>query len=146
MLGALPPYAGAVGVRWDTATYFVGSLFFTTAAFLTYREAVDAGPLKDNPSRRRVLVFQPRRIDWWASAVQLAPTLLNLLGSIAFGVSAVASYVIPATGELRDAERANLGTLVGAICFLIGALLLLPERTEEIDPDAASGGERPARP
>ena len=73
-------------------------------------------------------------------------TLLNLLGSIAFGVAAVASYVIPATGELRDAERANLGTLVGAICFLIGALLLLPERTEEIDPDAASGGERTARP
>ena len=178
-------------------------------AFLTYREAVDAGPLGDNPSRRRVLVFQPRRIDWWASAVQLVGTLyfnvstgaamianlaaqaedryvwrpdavgslcflvasalawyevchrwiawrprewswwitlLNLLGSIAFGVAAVASYVIPATGELRDAARANLGTLVGAICFLIGALLLLPERTEEIDPDAAPGGERPARP
>ena len=56
------------------------------------------------------------------------------------------SYVIPATGVVRDAGRANLGTLVGAICFLIGALLLLPERTEEIDPDAAPGGERPARP
>ena len=40
----------------------------------------------------------------------------------------------------------GLYTLVGAICFLIGALLLLPERTEEIDPDAAPGGERPALP
>src|SRR5689334_23477226 len=59
-LGALPPYADAVGIHWDTATFFVGSLFFTTAAFLTYREAVDAGPLKDNPSQRRVLVFQPQ--------------------------------------------------------------------------------------
>ena len=46
-------------------------------------------------------------------------------------MSAVASYVIPATGELRNAERANLGTLVGAVFFLIGALLLLPERTED---------------
>jgi hypothetical protein len=36
----------------------------------------------------------------------------------------------PATGQLRNADRANLGTLVGAVCFLIGALLL-PERTEE---------------
>ena len=32
-------------------------------------------PSADNPSRRRVLVFQPRRIDWWASAVQLVGTL-----------------------------------------------------------------------
>jgi hypothetical protein len=194
--GALPSYAVAVGVRWDTATFFVGSLFFTAAAFLTYREAVDAAPAAQNPSRRRVLVFQPRRIDWWASAVQLAGTLyfnvstgaamqvdlavqsadryvwrpdaigsicflvasalawievchgwiawrprswawwitlVNLLGSIAFGVSAVAGYIVVATGELRNAERANLGTLVGAGFFLIGALLLLPERTEATD-------------
>lgn len=194
VLGALPSYATAAGVRWDSATFFLGSLFFTSAAFLTYREAVDAAPATDNPSGRRVLVFQPRRIDWWASAVQLAGTLyfnvstgmamrvdlaaqsadryvwrpdavgstcflvasalawyevchgwvawrprswawwitlVNLLGSIAFGVSAVASFVIPATGELRNAERANLGTLVGAVCFLVGAVLLLPERTED---------------
>ena len=175
-------------------TFFLGSLFFTSAAFLTYREAVDAAPVGENPSHRRVFVFQPRRIDWWASAVQLAGTLyfnvstgaamqvdlvvqtadryvwrpdvigsicflvasalawfevchgwiawrprswswwitlVNLLGSIAFGVSAVASYVIPATGALRDAAQANLGTLVGAMLFLVGALLLLPERTED---------------
>jgi len=190
----MPGYASTVGARWDTVTFFVGSLFFTTAAFLTYREAVDAAPQAQNPQRRRFFVYQPRRIDWWATAVQLVGTLYfnvstavamqadlstqtadqhvwrpdaigsicflvasamawfevchgwiawrprvwswwitltNLLGSIAFGVSAVASYVIPATGELRNAERANLGTLVGAVCFLIGALLLLPERTEE---------------
>jgi peptidoglycan/LPS O-acetylase OafA/YrhL len=59
------------------------------------------------------------------------PSLANLLGSVAFGVSAVAGYISPATGQLRNADRANLGTLVGAVCFLIGALLLLPERTEE---------------
>jgi hypothetical protein len=196
VLGALPSYAAAVGVRWDSVTFFLGSLFFTSAAFLTYREAVDAAPVAENLSRRRVFVFQPRRIDWWASAVQLAGTLyfnvstgaamqvdlvvqsadryvwrpdvigsicflvasalawfevchgwiawrprswswwitlVNLLGSIAFGVSAVASYVIPATGALRDAAQANLGTLVGAMLFLVGALLLLPERTEEIE-------------
>jgi hypothetical protein len=194
VLGAVPWYPAAVGVHWDTATFFVGSLFFTSAAFLTYREVVGAASAAQNPSRRRVFVFQPRRVDWCASAVQLVGTLyfnistavamlvnlavqtadryvwrpdaigsicflvasglawfevchgwiawrprtwswwitlVNLLGSIAFGVSAVASYVIPATGELRNAERANLGTLVGAVFFLIGALLLLPERTED---------------
>lgn len=199
-LGALPGYAGAVGVRWDTVTFFVGSLFFTSAAFLTYREAVDASPATQNPSDRRLFVYQPRRIDWWATAVQLVGTvyfnvstaaaiqvnlsaqaadqhvwrpdaigsicflvasalawyevchgwvawrprvwawwiaLANLLGSVAFGVSAVASYVIPASGELRNAERANLGTLVGAVFFFVGALLLLPERTEETDAQGA---------
>ena len=55
----------------------------------------------------------------------------RLPGSVAFGVSAVAGYINPSTGQLLNAERSNLGTLVGALCFLAGALLLLPERTEE---------------
>ena len=193
-LGAVPGYASAVGARWDAATFFIGSLFFTAAGFLTYREAVDAGPRTPGSARRHFFVFQPRRIDWWATVVQLAGTLwfnistgnalredlsaqaahqhvwrpdavgsicflvasalawfevchgwaawrprswswwitlANLVGSVAFGVSAVAGYINPATGQLHNAERSNLGTLIGAVCFLIGALLLLPERTKE---------------
>jgi hypothetical protein len=195
-LGAVPGYASAVGARWDNVTFFIGSLFFTSAAFLTYREAVDAAPPAVNPAHRRFFVYQPGRIDWWATGVQLVGTLyfnvstgaavqtdlsaqaahqhvwrpdfigsacflvasglawfevchgwaawrprswgwwitlVNLLGSVAFGVSAVASYINPATGQLRNAERANLGTLVGAVCFLVGAVLLLPERTHDAD-------------
>jgi hypothetical protein len=193
-LGALPGYASAAGTRWDAVTFFIGSLFFTSAGFLAYREAVDAGPQVPSARRRRFFVFQPRRIDWWATAVQLAGTLYfnvstgnamrvdltakaasqhvwrpdavglicflvaialawfevchgwgawrprswswwitlaNLIGSVAFGVSAVAGYINPATGQLHNAERSNLGTLIGAVCFFAGALLLLPERTEE---------------
>ncbi len=196
-LGAVPGYASAVGTRWDSVTFFIGSLFFTSAGFLTYREAVDAGPRAPGAARRRFFVFQPRRIDWWATAVQLAGTvyfnvstgnalrvdltaqaanehvwrpdavgsicflvasalawfevchgwaawrprtwswwitLANLIGSVAFGVSAVAGYINPATGQLHNAERSNLGTLIGAVCFFAGALLLLPERTEEASP------------
>jgi hypothetical protein len=194
-LGAVPGYASAVGARWDAVTFFIGSLFFTTAGFLTYREAVDAGPQAQNPTHRRFFVFQPGRIDWWATAVQLAGTLYfnvstgnavradlsaqaahqhvwrpdavgsvcflvasalawfeachgwaawrprswswwitlaNLVGSVAFGVSAVAGYINPDTGQLLNAERSNLGTFIGAVCFFAGALLLLPERTEDI--------------
>ena len=196
-LGAVPGYATAVGARWDAVTFFIGSLFFTAAGFLTYREAVDAGPPAQNPTHRRFFVFQPRRIDWWATAVQLAGTLyfnvstgnavradlsaqaahqhvwrpdavgsvcflvasalawfevchgwaawrprswswwitlLNLVGSVAFGVSAVAGYINPDTGQLLNAERSNLGTFVGALCFFAGALLLLPERTGDASP------------
>jgi hypothetical protein len=194
-LGSVPGYASAVGDRWDTVTYFVGSLFFTSASFLSYREAVDAAPAALNPDHRRFFVYQPGRIDWWATAIQLVGTvyfnvstgvamaadlsartahqhewrpdavgsicflvssvlawyevchgwiawrprswswwitLANLIGSIAFGVSAVAGYINPVTGQVHNAGRANTQTLVGAVCFLIGAVLLLPERTEEV--------------
>ena len=69
---------------------------------------------------------------WWIGAA-------NMLGSVAFGVSAVAAYVVPADGDVRNAELSNLGTLVGAICFLIGAILLLPTKPA---PDTARGGTR----
>lgn len=206
-LGVVPAYASAVGSEWDNATFFVGSLFFTTAAFLAYREAVDAAPRARNPGRRRVFVWQPGRIDWWATGVQLIGTLFfnistgvatianlsaqtehrhvwrpdalgsvcflassvlawyetchgwaawrpqrwswwitlaNLVGSAAFGVSAVAAYVNPVTGQIRDVDRADLGTLIGAVCFLVGAVLLLPERTEDARGHAvAPAGPRP---
>jgi hypothetical protein len=74
-LGALPPYASVVGARGDNVTFFIGSLFFTTAAFLTYREAVDASSPAQNPGHRRFFIYQPRRIDWWATAVQLVGTV-----------------------------------------------------------------------
>jgi hypothetical protein len=48
-------------------------------------------------------------------------------------LSAVAGYVNPVTGHVHNAIRADTQTLIGAVCFLIGAtLLLLPERTEEV--------------
>ena len=194
-VGSVPGYASAVGSVWDTVTYFVGSLFFTAASFLSYREAVDASPGELNPAHRRLFVYQPGRIDWWATAVQLAGTvyfnistglamvtdlsaqaahqhvwrpdaigsvcfllssalawyeachgwvawrprsyswwitLANMIGSIAFGISAVAGYINPVTGQVHDAARANTQTLIGAVCFLIGAVLLLPERTQEV--------------
>jgi hypothetical protein len=54
--------------------------------------------------------------------------VLNLVGSVAFGISAIASYVKP-NGQLVSLALTNLGTFVGAVCFLVGGLLLLPERT-----------------
>jgi YrhK-like protein len=191
-LGAVPGYVEAVGSRPDSITFFVGSLFFTCAGFLQYRESVDAGSKLSSRGLGKVFVWRPGQIDWWASGIQLIGTLyfnvstgdavrvdltaqaahqhlwrpdavgsicflvasglawfevchgwmawsptsiswritaLNLVGSIAFGVSAVAGYIVPSTGQIRNVELSNLGTFVGALCFLVGAVLLLPERT-----------------
>jgi hypothetical protein len=41
----------------------------------------------------------------------------------------------------ENAARANTQTLIGAVCFLIGALLLLPERTEQVSGQSAEPSE-----
>jgi hypothetical protein len=196
-VGAAPGYVDAAGVAIDAVTFFVGSLFFTVAAGLQYLEVANApapssaGAVKQ---RWRLLCWAPQRVEWWATLVQLAGTLLfnlstynalhenlstseanrlvwrpdalgsicflvasglawaeageglwswrprdlswritalNLAGSIAFGASAVASHIVPATDQPRNVALMNLGTFVGAICFLAGAILLLPERTHQ---------------
>jgi hypothetical protein len=65
-LGAVPGYASAVGIDVDAVTFFIGSLFFTSAGFLQFREVVDSGP--DGPPHgwQRVFSYRPDRIDWWA--------------------------------------------------------------------------------
>lgn len=56
---------------------------------------------------------------------------LNLLGSVAFGVAAIASLIEPASGEEISARVANGGTALGGFCFLIAALALMPEASAE---------------
>jgi hypothetical protein len=58
----------------------------------------------------------------------------NLAGSIAFGLSAVTSLVEPSTQEPVSAGITNAATAVGALCFLAGAVMLLP-RSRSSDSD-----------
>jgi hypothetical protein len=62
---------------------------------------------------------------------------LNMVGSIFFGFSAIGAYVVPATNDLLNARWTNGGTLLGALCFLVGAWLVIPRRGA--DASAASG-------
>ena len=67
--------------------------------------------------------WRPRSIGWRIAA-------LNMVGSIAFGVSAVAAYVVPESAESCSTWRwPTSAPSSGPICFLVGGLLLLPERT-----------------
>jgi hypothetical protein len=67
----------------------------------------------------RFLSFRPRIFPWWIA-------WLNMIGSILFMASALASYVLPRTGELINSQISILGTLLGALCFLLGAVLMFP--------------------
>jgi hypothetical protein len=191
-LGSLPSYFDNVAARVVAVTFFVGSIFFTSAAYLQYRHTpgTPSEPVPAPAHRRRVarlVGWTPRPRGWWASAVQLVGTVffnlttfaailsnldleqdrrliwapdvfgsacflvaswlaytevcprlwrwrdrslawwisaLNLLGSVAFGVAAVASRYLISTGDPANLALVNLGTFVGAVCFLVGGVLL----------------------
>jgi hypothetical protein len=88
VVGPFPGYLSLVGSAADGITFFAGSIFFTSAAALQYIEAANADRAPGDARRRRLLAqgsrrpelrivtFEPRRIDWWATAVQLAGTVL----------------------------------------------------------------------
>jgi hypothetical protein len=98
------------------APNMIGSGCFLVSSLLSFANA-----------EHRWLSWRPRDLDWWIAA-------LNLLGSLAFGASALASFVTPSTGLVAHGSLANLGTALGALCFLVAALLLAPqaERQEQV--------------
>jgi hypothetical protein len=177
-VGALPWYADWLGAVGANLTFFIGSIFFTLAAFIQLSLSGRTLP--------HARMNRADRADWWAAAIQFAGTLLfnlstaaalaaaiarpdavgigwrpdawgsiaflvsstlavvatkdrgqlwdtdartwhgtglNLLGSIAFGASAVGAYVIPDSGDLLNEVLANAGTALGAVCFFVAALL-----------------------
>ena len=72
--------------------------------------------------RRPWLTWRPKDLDWSVAT-------LNMVGSIAFMASALAAFVL-ADGSLRNAQLANSGTWIGGVCFLFGAIFLIPEEIE----------------
>jgi hypothetical protein len=97
----------------------LGCICFLIASYLAYVEV--AGGLTRWPRHRTV--------EWKISAV-------NLAGSVAFGISAIASFVVPATGSVLDLAAANVFIALGALGFLIGSLLMLSEPAVPTDPAA----------
>jgi hypothetical protein len=59
---------------------------------------------------------------------------LNTAGSVAFGISALAAYVVPDTKEVLNAAAVTTWTLIGALLFFAAAFLLVEERTQDQGP------------
>ena len=180
-LGSFPVYFLNVPGQVVGVTFFVGSLFFTSAGVTQLQDVTDGGG--------RLVQFDDR--DWWATVVQFVGMLffnvntfraafvdvasdevnrliwapdffgsiafliashlawlvvcgrlwcvrrdsalwwmaaLNYVGSIFFMLSALGAYTLETTGDVVNLTWVNLGTFVGAVCFLLGGYLLLPQR------------------
>ncbi len=194
VLGSVPAYANAVGGTADSVTFFVGSIWFTSASLLQLLQAqtpamTDADATTQETRSRLVLwAWLPHDRGWLAAVTQFPGTLFfnvstfaalahnatvheedqhvwrpdaygstlflvasafalaalaavprggarpwlsaigwtNMVGSVLFMGSAIGSYVLPHTGDLVDQPVAVAGTLLGAACFLLGALLMFP--------------------
>ena len=160
-IGSVPPYFENVDPAVVGATFFVGSILFTSASTLQLRGSATATAMFSR---------DPARVNWWSAAIQWVGTLafnvttfaallaglsaaqekrlvwqpdfvgsaaflassalalvalglavatrrdwgiawLNMLGSIAFGIAAVAAFVLPTSdtgSEIISAKRVAL--------------------------------------
>jgi hypothetical protein len=119
---------------WSAAVQFAGTLLFNLNTFDAMRDSLST-------QQQNRLIFAP---DLFGSACFLVSGVLayrvaakpestmaavNLAGCVLFGISAVASYVVPSTGSVLDLAAVNWCTALGALCFFIGALMLLPRKS-----------------
>jgi hypothetical protein len=211
VIGSVPAYVDAVGGPVDGITYFVGSIFFTSASYSQLVQAqspattgVDA-VAQNQPAPARLRGWLPHDRAWLAAATQLPGTVffnvstfaalaanaanasnktvwrpdlfgsvlflvssaygilavsgrflrwdtaslawriawINMLGSALFMASALASYVLPTTNEVLDVRVSVAGTLLGAVCFLVGAALMFPAWRHDLLPAPAPTSQTP---
>lgn len=64
-------------------------------------------------------LWNPRDSGWWGAHI-------NMIGCIAFAISAVGAFVLT-NGSAEDAAVANWGTFIGALCFFVASLIALPQ-------------------
>lgn len=204
-----PGMASAAGLdaTMVNAVFFAGSIPFTTAAYLQFKQAANrAGSGSDGLSRRRRPILRgwhPENVGWLSCALQFPGTVLfnfntfdalipgldwlqedltiwapdiagsvlfllsgylafvevghshlswrprnvswwvvafNLMGCIAFMVSAVLAFIPPQGASADNVSLSVTYTLIGALCFFIGSLLMWPEALREAGGHAVSEG------
>lgn len=84
-----------------------GSVAFLLSGFLAFVTYAHVAPLSN-----------PRSRAWWS-------TVINFVGCVAFGISAVGAFILP-SGDSLNNGIATVGTFAGAICFLLASLIVLP--------------------
>ena len=90
---------------------FYGSVLFLISSVLAIL-ALDAG----------FLALGLRSIPWWIAWV-------NMLGSVSFMASTLAAFVLLVTPLVIGVSWVNMGAFAGAMCFFVGATMMLPAWT-----------------
>ncbi len=86
-----------------------GSVFFLVSGYLAFIETCHAS-----------WAWAPKSLSWWV-------VFTNLLGCVGFMISALFAIILPGTPNSEAIAISVVFTLLGAIGFLVGSLLMLPE-------------------
>lgn len=71
----------------------------------------------------RFWCWQPASLPWWIN-------IINFIGCVGFMISAIVAFVRP--DPINNLMTwATVFTLIGAVCFLVGAYLMWPEMAQE---------------
>ncbi|MDH3752712.1 MAG: hypothetical protein OEU32_02470 [Acidimicrobiia bacterium] len=119
LVGTLLFNANTIGAMIETFTIeqtnrlvwgpdFLGSIAFLVASHLFWLGVC-----------HRLWCVRSDDPDWWGA-------LVNYVGSVFFMASAIASFTLKTTGEAINITIVNLGTFIGAVCFLVGGYVSLP--------------------
>jgi hypothetical protein len=114
------------GLGWEAedllvwAPNMLGCVCFLVASYLAYAE-VSQGAAS----------LATRSVSWWVAVA-------NLLGSVAFQVSALYSFAGPEPAATGALFRAGFYTAAGGLCFLVGSYLMIPELFDEEQESVAS--------
>ena len=111
MLGPIPAYGDLVGAAAVGVTFFVGSLFFTTAAYLAFLQVLW-------PAGRRWFGWAPHQMGYWA-------TLIQLVGTLFFNITTFAA-LLDVPSDLVD-QVIWRPDAYGSICFLVASALAFAE-------------------
>jgi len=91
----------------------LGSILFLSSGYLAFIEVGHS-----------YLSWKPTNISWLI-------TFINLLGCIAFMISAIFAFELATPPRINAMDISLAFTLAGAAAFLIGALLMLPEGVDQ---------------
>jgi hypothetical protein len=116
-LGTVPSYVNAVGYVTDAVTYFIGSIFFTSASFaqLVQSQSPEMAPAPDDLRRRTALLHAWRPADrgWLAAATQFP-------GTLAFNAS-TAFAIATSLSTTQTRHLVWVPDFVGSILFLVSS-------------------------
>lgn len=128
-LGSVCFLLAALASQWASstcpgigATFFAGSILFTSASYLQYSEVVNVERgLERAPARVRwrPASWEPRRIDWLAAAAQLA-------GTVFFNITTFTAMKHGLSPH-QENRRVWAPDALGSICFLISSELAYAE-------------------
>jgi len=129
---------------WSSSVQLLGTVFFNVTTFRALSSAVGSPSYDELVWRPDALGSLCFLLSGALAYIEVAGGLAsrppatregfaggsNLLGCVAFGLSAVGAYVIPTSGSEVDVALANSMTALGALAFLVGSLLGLQQESE----------------